>query len=101
MSTKSGTYETCASYSNPSIVSRIHKIRTMGLVASEITSYNHKRHQDIIRCPPYYTVRHEKGDKKILGFYGWRQPHHVAELENFLGGSVNTFLCNFYIYYQI
>ena len=35
-----------------------------GLVASEITSSNHKRHQDSVRCLPYHTVRHDNGGQK-------------------------------------
>lgn len=102
MSTKNGTYETCASLFQPEHSISNSQNKEYGHVASEITSYNHKRHQDIIRCSPYYTVRRDKGgQKKILEFYGRRQPHHMAESKNFHKKSVNTFLCNFYIYYQI
>ena len=101
MSTKNGTYETCASYSNLSIVSRIHKIRIMGslLQKSQATTINATK--IVSDVSPIILLDTTMGDKKILGFYGWRQPHHVVEPENFLGRLVNIFLCNFYIYYQI
>ena len=103
MSTKSGTYETCASYSNPSIVSRIHKIRTMGLVASEITSYKPttiNATKILSDVPPIILLDTTRGTKKSLdSMVG--DSHIMTESKNFLRGPVNIFLCYFYIYYQI